>query len=115
MKEKKKFPTGIENGSVNIAIPHADAEYVLKPGLAIALLKNEVKFNRMDDPNKKINVKVLFMLAIKNPDEQLGSLKELMSIANNSNLMVSICSCKTSQQVLKILQKIILTDSCLNS
>lgn len=105
LEREKRFPTGIENNVANIAIPHADSEHVLKPGLAVGVLKNTVNFNRMDDPEQKIPVKIVFMLAIKNPQEQLNSLKDLMNLIRDCKSMGTICKCNSSKQVFNILKE----------
>ena len=42
--EKKDFPTGVNMGSIGIAIPHTDKQHVIKGGVAIGVLKRTSTF-----------------------------------------------------------------------
>ena len=68
---EQKFPTGLITQHVNIALPHSDPEYVEKPFVYIARLKNEVKVKQMGD-SQEMGVKNLFFLGIKDPKGQVG-------------------------------------------
>lgn len=60
--EREEFaPTCLEGG---IAIPHADPEYVLKPGFAVATLTKPIQWWGLD-------VDVVFLLALRVSDRQL--------------------------------------------
>lgn len=47
LEREKIFPTGLQAKGFGVAIPHTDAEHVNSPMIAIATLKNPVKFNIM--------------------------------------------------------------------
>lgn len=105
IEREKVFPTGIKTGMINAAIPHADSEHVIAPAMAVSVLSHPVDFNRMDVPDQKIPVKIVFMLAIKNSNEQLNSLKELMELLRNPPLIELACNCKSRDEFLDILLK----------
>lgn len=104
IEREKVFPTGIKTGTINIAIPHADSEHVLAPAIAATVLSNPIYFNRMDMPDQKIPVKIVFMLAIKNSNEQLSSLKELMELLQSLYLLESLYKARTPKEFPTILQ-----------
>lgn len=106
ISREKDFPTGLKSNGINIAIPHADSKYVISPAIAVATLENEVHFNRMDYPEQKVPVKIVFMLAVKNPDEQLSSLQELVEIVKNYKLLEKMCKCNLAQDLHNILKNI---------
>lgn len=105
IEREKIFPTGIENSKVNVAIPHTDAEHVLKPGLAIGVLRKDIRFKRMDDSEQDVIVQLVFVLALKNPEEQLKFLKELMLLIQDQDLMKKFCNCNSSKEVVKALME----------
>lgn len=76
---EQKFPTGLITQHVNIALPHSDPEYVEKPFVYIARLKNEVKVKQMGD-SQEMGVKNLFLLGIKDPKGQVGLLQAFMEL-----------------------------------
>lgn len=76
---EKQFPTGLITQHLNIALPHSDPEYIEKPFVYIARLKNEVKVKQMGD-GQEMGVKNLFFLGIKDPKGQVGLLQAFMEL-----------------------------------
>ena len=78
IKRETEYPTGLEipNG-VNVAIPHAEVEHVLEQALLIGVPSKPVKFHSMEDPNKLIDVNLILLLIISNPDGYVKFLSKL--------------------------------------
>ncbi|MGX7125471.1 PTS sugar transporter subunit IIA [Enterococcus viikkiensis] len=76
---EEKFPTGLITQHVNIALPHSDPEYIERPFVYIARLKDEVKVKQMGD-SQEMKVKNLFFLGIKDPKSQVGLLQAFMEL-----------------------------------
>ena len=55
-QREEAYPTGIEGGNINIALPHVDACYVQQNALFIYRLTDEIPFIRMDDHRRTVNV-----------------------------------------------------------
>ncbi len=72
-----EHPTGLPTTPFCIAFPHADADGVIQSALAIALLKKPVFFKNMADPDEELEVHIVVMLANKNPEEQIQTLRNL--------------------------------------
>jgi transcriptional antiterminator len=68
LSREKKFPTGI-NTEIPIAIPHSGPEFTIKKGLAIATLKNPVKFHEMGNPEKSLDVRIVIMPVLTGKEE----------------------------------------------
>jgi len=84
IEREKKCPTGLElAGGINVSLPHADIEHVLQPAMAVARLKHEVEFKRMDDYESSVMVKMVFMPAITNPRSYVQILKRLTTVFKN--------------------------------
>ncbi|MDH5770558.1 MAG: PTS sugar transporter subunit IIA [Candidatus Bathyarchaeota archaeon] len=78
IEREKKYPTGLEIPSaVNVALPHADIEHVKKQALLIAVPNGPVKFKRMDAPDKDVNVELILLPVIKNPEGYVKFLSKL--------------------------------------
>ena len=99
------FPTGIENEGYNFAIPHTDLDHVNKPAIAIATLRNPVEFARMDAENETTDVRLIFMLAITEPDKQIGALRSLMQLLQDHQFYNDLCQCSTPDAMLALIQK----------
>lgn len=76
---EQKFPTGLITQHVNIALPHSDPEFIEKPFVYIARLKEEVMVKQMGD-SQEMGVKNLFFLGIKDPKGQVGLLQAFMEL-----------------------------------
>lgn len=85
---EKELPTGLPLlGGINAAIPHTEIEHVIKPGLAMATLKNTVNFRNMAEPEKCVPVRLVFMLALDQPKAQIEMLQEIASVLQNPDLV----------------------------
>lgn len=80
LEREEIFPTGIGFEEVGIAIPHSDPEYVKKEQIGIMTLEKPILFKRIEDKSKEIEVSMIFMLALKEPDGHLKVLQNLMSL-----------------------------------
>lgn len=93
LKREKIFPTGLQAKNCGVAIPHTDIEHVNSPMIAVATLKNAVEFNMMGgEGDDKVNVKIIFMLAMKDGNAQLSLLQKLMKIIQDDDLLDRICN-----------------------
>lgn len=95
---EKKFPTGLITQHLNIALPHSDPEYVEKPFVYIARLKNEVRVKQMGD-SQLMKVKNLFFLGIKDPKEQVGLLQAFMESFMNEEFVRAFIQEEDKQKI----------------
>lgn len=98
------YPTGLPSLGVNIAIPHADNELVYKTTIAIGVLKNSAKFYSMENSEKKLDVQIVIMLAIKEPHGQIEMLQKVVSIIQNDTLTKGITQMTDKSKVLTALE-----------
>ena len=80
IEREKKHATGLPTRPFPIAFPHADADGVIQSALAVATLKEPVGFNNMADPDEVLQVELVIMLANKNPEEQIQTLRSLAEV-----------------------------------
>ena len=71
LERERTLPTGLDIGEMCVAIPHTDSKHVNESNVAVGILKNPVKFNSMIDPKDRLDVELVFLLAVKNPDSQV--------------------------------------------
>jgi PTS system galactitol-specific IIA component len=77
---ERSHPTGLPTKPFGIAFPHADAEGVLQSSLAVATLRETVAFHNMADPEEILAVEFVFLLANKDPEEQVQALRRLATV-----------------------------------
>jgi PTS system galactitol-specific IIA component len=83
-------PTGLPTSPFCIAFPHADAEGVHRSALGLALLQKPVKFQNMADPDESLDVLVVFMLANRDPEEQIQTLRNLAVLFGQPEKLVEL-------------------------
>lgn len=105
IEREKKFPTGLNIGGIGIAIPHTEACYVEKDGMALAVLKTPVKFFQMGTDDENIDVRLVFMLAIKDPDKHLKRLQRILDLIQDSSVLEQLLDAKDEKTIIRIIRK----------
>ena len=103
LAREKAYPTGIPAKIFDIALPHTMAEHVIEPCLAVGVLKKPVEFRQMGTPDIILHPRVIFMLAISDPKEQLGQLKKIMKLLQNDELLLGIRDADNAERVVELL------------
>jgi len=107
LKREKAFPTGISTEGLGVAIPHTDIEHVIRPAVAVATLKEPVKFFSMEDPETEVDVKIVFMLAITEPEFQLDILRKLVSLFQNKEMLIELSKVEDAEEMAVVLDRVI--------
>ena len=71
--------------------------------LAVGVLKKPVEFRQMGTPDIILHPRVIFMLAISDPKEQLGQLKKIMKLLQNDDLLMGVRDAGSAEQVVELL------------
>lgn len=99
LEREKVFPTALQTGSINVAIPHTDVKYVNEPALAVATLQEPIPWRRMDKPDDLIPVQIVFMLAIVDPSEYVKFLSKLTSMFGNEKNLAKLIVARSSEGI----------------
>lgn len=84
LEREEKYPTGIHAPGSGIAIPHADAEWTLTPGLIVAVLDQPVVFEPMGGQGGEVEANLIFLLLISNPEDHVAFLSALADFISNA-------------------------------
>src|SRR5690554_5511808 len=87
VEREYNYPTGLKTLSIPVAITHTELEYVLKESIMFCNFEEPVEFNKMDNPTEKIMVEVAIMLVIKDKNNHMESLVELMNLIQSPKLI----------------------------
>ncbi|MEG0076715.1 PTS sugar transporter subunit IIA [Anaerorhabdus sp.] len=98
LKRETVYPTGLMCEELAVAIPHTDAEHVNKQAIAVAILKEPVQFVQMGTENDLVDVKIMFMMAIKEPHKQMDFLQALMFAFMSKDKLTMLSNCKTTHE-----------------
>lgn len=105
-KREEVFPTGVALQEYNVAIPHTDAEHVIKPCISVATLERPIKFKCMEDDTVDVDVNVVFMLALNEAHSQLEMLRQLIQLIQNKSILKQILKAKNEVEIIKLIEKI---------
>jgi PTS system galactitol-specific IIA component len=106
LDREKIYPTGLPTNSVKVAIPHTDSSHVNKSAVSIAVLYKPVEFMMMGGTGERLQVEIVFLLAIEDPSLQLEALKELMQMFQNDELLEKIKNSNSKEDILFALDKL---------
>ena len=73
------YPPGLPT-PIAVAIPPADVEHVINPGLGIALLDNPVAFGEMGGSGATVAAQVVVLILVSDPHSQLTMLTRLVEL-----------------------------------
>ncbi|WP_291290938.1 PTS sugar transporter subunit IIA [Enterococcus sp.] len=96
VKRETIFPTGLMINGIGVAIPHTDSQYVKKSQIGFLSLATPLPFIEMGTSDKEIPVSLIFMLALKEPHEQLQMLQNLIEMFQKKGVLEKL---KAIQQV----------------
>jgi PTS system galactitol-specific IIA component len=92
VEREKLYPTGLNLDGVSVAMPHTTGQHILRPTIAVAQLAKPVKFYHMGEPETEVLATFAFMMAIKDHDDQIEWLKNLMHIFEDANSLAALRS-----------------------
>lgn len=96
-------PTGLKTQSLGIAIPHTESIHVKKSAISVVTLEEPIKMKSMLDPEESIEVSIIFLLAINNPHGQVETLRKLMGIFQNQDLLKAIYQTESQNALFQLL------------
>ncbi|MWN30923.1 MULTISPECIES: PTS sugar transporter subunit IIA [unclassified Gilliamella] len=105
LQREQQYPTGLLVNSTGFALPHTDSSRVNQSQICFASLKQPVIFSSMTDENEKIPVKFIFMLAMKQPHEQVENLQNLIGLFQNEQQIKLLEQCHSINQFTAILNE----------
>jgi len=104
IERESRLPTGLPlGGAFNAAIPHTDIEHVNKPALALATLVHPVPFQNMAVPAEKVEVSLVFLLALEQPKAQIEMLQEIAGILQAPRIVEALMNAKKFDDVVAAL------------
>ncbi|MDQ0998619.1 PTS system galactitol-specific IIA component [Phyllobacterium ifriqiyense] len=104
LARESQLPTGLPLGGVNnVAVPHTDPEHVLKPGLAFATLIQPVAFANMEDPDERLPVRLVFLMALNDKDKQVEMLQEIAGAIQSPETIEALIQSKSVEDVSRLL------------
>lgn len=105
IEREKKFATGLDIGNFGVAIPHTDASHIIKGGTGIATLSKPVNWIQLGTDDDHIDVNIVFMLAVKDPNKHLTFLQKIIQIFQDKDTMEKIVQEKNPKKIIEIIKE----------
>lgn len=99
------FPTGLPLGEIDVAIPHTDTVHVITPGIAVATLVNPVSFGQMGSPEESVSARIVFLLAMKDPQAQVNLLSNLVEIFQKADVLQALTTATAPETIAQIMNE----------
>lgn len=104
IKREAQYPTGLEVGLDNIAIPHVDSEHIEQNGIAVVRTTNPIKVHEMMS-NKEIDVQIFFFLLIKDKEKQVDTLSHVMGMLADDGFVAALINADDAHALYSLLNK----------
>lgn len=105
LDREANFPTGLNVGGINIAIPHADVCHVNEASLCVGILDAPVDFHAMDEPDDLIPIYLVIMLVLTEPHGHIEMLQKVVALIQNQEEVKKIISAENNAEVEALIKK----------
>jgi len=103
VNREREYPTGLPT-EIPTAIPHVKDEGITQSSVCFLRLDQPVSFQRMDDETEEVDTDMIFNLAIKDPNEHIKALQNMMSFLNDPDALLK-CKTLSDAELIDYLQK----------
>lgn len=103
LDREKNYPTGLPTPGIKVALPHAKSKYVNKSAILVATLQRPVEFKEMGSRIENIDVELVFMLAVKDPSQQVKVLQKLINFFSKESKLISLKESKEVDYIYNLL------------
>ena len=110
LDREQEFPTGLNTGGINVAIPHADISHVNKAAICVGILKEPAAFHAMDEPDYDVPVKLVIMLALTEAHGHIEMLQRIVKLIQNQEDVKHIVEAGQPDIIHKIIKQYLLED-----
>lgn len=100
IEREKVYPTGLPGKGICIAIPHTTNQRVIKPGIGLLIPKKPIQFAMMGTKDSMLECEIVMPLVIKDSNSQISTLKKLMAVIQDGELLKHIRDSKDISEVM---------------
>lgn len=104
LERETKYPTGLHTPEIEVAVPHADAEWTVQPSLTIGILENPVIFDPMGGEGGEVQAELVFMLTIEDPSEHVDFLRAFSSLMEVPQVLIDFKKSGDPQPLIEIIR-----------
>lgn len=105
LKREEVFPTGLPT-SIPMAICHTESEHVNSSAIAFGTMSKPVAFQEMGTPERTVMAEMVFVIALKNPKDQVPWLQKMMTVFRDNEILETIRNASDKAEVVNYLNDI---------
>lgn len=105
LRREKEFPTGLPS-VIPMAICHTESEHVNSSAIALGTLVDPVEFQEMGTPERTVMAEMVFVIALKNPKDQVPWLKKMMTVFRDETILSNVRNASDKEELVKYLNEI---------
>ena len=102
LERETDFPTGLQLELFGAAIPHASSTHVKQTGICIGFTDKPVSFQEMGNPENTVEAKLIIMMAIKDPKQQVDTLSHIAGLLKSQEAQERILNAKQPSDIVDI-------------
>lgn len=102
LDREASFPTALDMGGLNVAIPHCDVANVNRAALCMGILRHPVDWHKMDEPEETCKVSVVCMLALTEAHAHLEMLQKVIAFVRDQELVAKVIDAKTAEEAFEL-------------
>ncbi|MGM9618123.1 PTS sugar transporter subunit IIA [Butyricicoccus sp.] len=103
LERETEYPTGLPT-DIPTAIPHCKDESIKENSICFLKLEEPVTFRRMDDDEESVQTDMIFNMAIRNPNEHLEALQNLMEFLGDAETLEQ-CRTLSDEQMIAFFEE----------
>ncbi len=101
LTRENKYPTGLHTLGVEVAIPHADPEWTITPGMIVSVLEQPTDFEPMGGQGDMVKARFVFLLLIPDADTHLQFLQTLAEFIEDEDKLANLGKTKDINPLLQ--------------
>ena len=106
-KREDNYPTGLPGNVCDIAVPHTDPEYIVKPFVAVVTTNEGVPFVEIGTEDVMLNPRIMFVLGFKTGKYQVKILQTIIELfVQQAEMPQKMLQAQTVDDVWALLQTI---------
>jgi PTS system galactitol-specific IIA component len=99
------FPTGLPT-IIPMAICHTESEHVHSSAIAVGTVKSPVAFQEMGTPERTVMAEIVFVIALKNPKDQVPWLQKMMTVFKDEAILTTIRDADDPEELVRFLNEV---------
>ena len=104
LTREENYATGL-HASIDIAIPHADAEWTVEPAMVTATLDTPVEFNPMGGVGDPVKAEFVFMLVIPDANAHIDFLQAIAGFIEDEGKMGELSATRDINKLIGYLKE----------